>query len=75
MKGDWQVFRFEYIKKNGRRTGREVSAMGWLFYRNRVIIRKHIKLVKAGKRTIDSIPEKFRDDVRAAIEAAEDAAE
>lgn len=41
MKGDWQVFRFEYIKKNGRRTGREVSAMGWLFYRNRVIIRKH----------------------------------
>ena len=34
----------------------------------------YIKLVKAGKRTIDSIPE-FRDDVRAAIEAAEDAAE
>ena len=27
----------------------------------------YIKLVKAGKRTIDSIPEKFRDDVRAAI--------
>lgn len=41
MKGDWQVFRFEFIKKNGKRTGREVSAMGWLFYRNRVIIRKH----------------------------------
>lgn len=41
MKGDWQVFRFEYVKKNGKRTGREVSAMGWLFYRNRVIIRKH----------------------------------
>lgn len=35
----------------------------------------YIKLVKAGKRTIDSIPEKLRDDVRAAIEAAEDAAE
>ena len=35
----------------------------------------YIKLVKAGKRTIDSIPEKFRDDVRAAIEAAEDAAD
>ena len=32
----------------------------------------YIKLVKAGKRTIDSIPEKFRDDVRAAIEAAEE---
>ncbi len=35
----------------------------------------YIKLVKVGKRTIDSIPEKFRDEVRAAVEAAEDAAE
>ena len=35
----------------------------------------YIKLVKAGKRTIDSIPEKFWDDVSAANEAAEDAAE
>ena len=41
LKGDWQVFRFDYVKKNGRRTGREVSAMGWRFYRNRVILRKH----------------------------------
>lgn len=35
----------------------------------------YIKLVKAGKRTIDSIPERFREEVRAALEAAEDAAE
>ena len=42
MKGDWQVFRFEYTKKNGKKTGRPVSAMGWLFYRNKVIIRKRI---------------------------------
>lgn len=41
MKGDWQVFRFDYTKKNGKKTGRPVSAMGWLFYRDRVIIRKH----------------------------------
>ncbi len=35
----------------------------------------YIKLVKAGKRTIDSIPEKFRDEVRAAVETGEDVAE
>ena len=35
----------------------------------------YIKLIKAGKRTIDSIPEKFRDEVRAALEASEDTAE
>lgn len=35
----------------------------------------YIKLVLAGKRTIDSVPEKFREDVRAAVEAAEDTAE
>lgn len=35
----------------------------------------YIKLVKAGKRTIDSIPERFREEVRVAVEAAEDVAE
>ena len=44
MKNDWQVFRFEYTKKNGKKTGRCVSAMGWLFYRSKVLIRKHILL-------------------------------
>lgn len=44
MKSDWQVFRFEYTKKNGKKTGRCVSAMGWLFYRSKVLIRKHILL-------------------------------
>ncbi len=32
----------------------------------------YIKLVKAGKRTIESIPNKFREDVRNAIEASEE---
>lgn len=30
----------------------------------------YIKLVQAGKRTIESVPVKFREDVKAAIEAA-----
>lgn len=44
LKGDWQVFRFDYTKKSGEKTGRRVSAMGWLFYRNRTVVRKHIML-------------------------------
>lgn len=44
IKGDWQVFRFDYTKKNGKKTGRRVSAMGWLFYRNRTVMRKHIMI-------------------------------
>lgn len=30
----------------------------------------YIRLVQAGKRTVESVPEKFRSDVKAAIEAA-----
>lgn len=44
LKGDWQAFRFDYTKKNGKKTGRRVSAMGWLFYRDRTVLRKHIML-------------------------------
>ena len=40
MKGDWQVFRFEYVRKNGKITGRPVSAMGWVFHRNRTVMRE-----------------------------------
>ncbi len=29
----------------------------------------YIKLVMAGKRTVESVPEKFREDVKAAVEA------
>ena len=35
----------------------------------------YIKLVEAGKRTIDSIPERFREGVRTAVKTAEDVAE
>lgn len=42
MKGDWQVARFDYVKKSGKRTGRRISAMGFYFYRDRTLMRKHI---------------------------------
>lgn len=42
MKGDWQVSRFDFVKKGGKRTGRRISAMGFYFYRDRTLMRKHI---------------------------------
>lgn len=44
LKRDWQVFKFDYIKKDGTTIGRPLSSMGWLIYRNKVIIRKNIML-------------------------------
>lgn len=44
IKKDWQVFRFDFTKKSGKKVGRCVSAMGWLFYRSKTIVRKRIIL-------------------------------
>ena len=43
MKSNWQVFRFEHTYK-GKRYGRELDFMGFLFYRRKTIIRKSIML-------------------------------
>lgn len=43
MKGNWQVFRFEYAYK-GKRRGRELDFMGFLFYRKKTLIRKSIMI-------------------------------
>lgn len=42
MKDDWQIGRFEYVLKNGKKVGRFISAMGWKFHRNKTILRKKI---------------------------------
>ncbi len=44
LKRTWQVCRFHYIRKNGSVTGRAIDYMGFIFYRNRVTIRKRIML-------------------------------
>ncbi len=44
VKGNWQVFRFDYIDKNGKRQGRPVDFMGFKFYRDKTTIRKTIFL-------------------------------
>lgn len=48
MKSNWQVFRFDYIKR-GRHYGRCLDFMGFKFFRDRVILRKSIMLKAARK--------------------------
>ena len=44
LKGNWQVFLFHYVKKNGEETGRFLDFMGFRFYRNRTTLRKTIMI-------------------------------
>lgn len=45
LKGNWQVFRFDYLdKKTGNRKGRPLDFMGFQFYRDRTIMRESIML-------------------------------
>lgn len=44
LKGNWQVFRFHYVKKNGQEIGRDLDFMGFQFYRNRTTLRRTIML-------------------------------
>ncbi len=45
MKGNWQVFRFDYIeRKTGKRKGRPLDFMGFQFYHDRTILRESIML-------------------------------
>ena len=43
LKGNWQVFRFWY-KGQKKTVGRPLDFMGFVFYRDRTILRKHILL-------------------------------
>lgn len=44
LKGDWQVFRFDYIDRDGNHRGRLLDYMGFRFYRDRTTIRRSIML-------------------------------
>lgn len=42
LKSDWQVFRFWCRKRNGDVTGRPLDYMGFIFYRDRTVLRRRI---------------------------------
>ena len=44
IKDNWQVFRFDYINKQGERKGRALDTLGYRFFRDKVILRKSLAL-------------------------------
>ncbi len=40
LKDNWQVFRYDYIDKNGERRGRAFDVLGFRFFRDKTILRK-----------------------------------
>jgi len=44
LKGNYQVFRFDYIDRFGKRRGRDLDFMGFRFFRDKTIMRKRIAL-------------------------------
>lgn len=40
LKYNYQVFRFDYIDKNGKRRGRDIDFLGFRFFRDKIILRK-----------------------------------
>jgi hypothetical protein len=44
LKGNYQVCKFDFVKKNGKRIGRPIDFMGFVFFRERTVIRKTIML-------------------------------
>lgn len=61
LKDDWQIFRFDYEDKSGKRKGRPLDFVGFQFYRDKITIRKRIykkmrklikKMKKKGKKKI-----------------------
>lgn len=44
VKDNWQIFRFDYINKKGKRIGRALDFMGFKFYRDRTILRRTLLL-------------------------------
>lgn len=57
LKGNWQVFRFDYIRK-GMRYGRDLDFMGFRFFRDRTILRRSIMLKATRKAKAISKKEK-----------------
>lgn len=56
LKYNWQVFRFDYIDRFGKRRGRDIDFLGYRFFRDKIILRKRNSLtikrqaLKVGKK-------------------------
>lgn len=44
VKGNWQIFLFDYVRKDGSHVGRDLDFMGFRFYRDRTVLRRSVML-------------------------------
>ncbi len=51
IKDNWQIFRFDYVDKSGKRRGRPIDFIGFKFYRDKTVLRKAIMLKATRKAT------------------------
>lgn len=58
IKSNWQVFRFDYIDRAGKRKGRFLDFMGFRFYRDKTTLRRSIMLKATRKAKAISKKEK-----------------
>ena len=61
IKYDWQIFRTDYIDKNGKRCGRPVDFVGFKFYHDKVVLRK--KIYKRIKKLMKRLKNKGIDNI------------
>lgn len=56
LKNNYQIVRFDYTKKNGKRIGRPLDFMGFVFYRDRIVMRKRtmIKAARIARKIADA---------------------
>jgi RNA-directed DNA polymerase len=56
LKNNYQVIRFDYTKKNGKRIGRPLDFMGFVFYRDHIVMRKRtmIKAARISRKIADA---------------------
>jgi len=65
LKETWQVYLFNYVKKDGSHVGRDLDFMGFRFYRDRTILRKSIMMKATRKaRKMCKKPRKSIHDCR-----------
>ncbi len=58
LKDNWQVFRYSYKDKDGNDCGRDLDFMGFRFFRDRTVLRRHIMLKASRKARRISVKKK-----------------
>lgn len=61
LKDNWQVFRYSYKDEKGNDCGRDLDFMGFRFFRDRTVLRRHIMLKASRKARRIGIKKKHKE--------------